>query len=158
MRPSQRAFGRAGAVLAVILAAGGASAQVTVQGRQPLDFGITLAGVNASVAPTDAVHAGLFYAVDRLHGVVQVSLALPTTLTGPSGKTLTLKFAATDGVIRTTGAGATSTTFNPKISKNVTLSTSPDFYVELGGTVQPIAKQVTGKYTGTITLTITVIS
>lgn len=147
----------AGALVAALLAAHPAAAQVTVQGRQALDFGIAIQGVNAAVVPTDAVRAGQFYVLEHVGGMIRLSLTLPTNLT-TGGQNLKITFAATDGVIRTTGAGATSTVFSPKAAKTVTLSSSPDIYVELGGTIKPTALQVAGHYTGTVILTITVIS
>jgi len=156
LRP--RTFGCAGAALALSIAARGAPAQVTAQGRQSLNFGVTLPGVNRSVAPSATTSAGQFYVLEHLGGVVRLSFTLPTKLSRSGGGTLTISFATTDALYRLTSSGATSVVFNPATAKNVTLSTSADMYVQLGGTVKPTAAQATGTYTGTVTLTITVIS
>lgn len=152
---SQRAVG---ALLATALCARHATAQLTVQARQTLAFGVTLPGVARSVVPSNALSAGQFYLVEHKGGVVRLALTLPATLARAGGGTLSITYATTDGEFVTTGVGATTTVFNPKSTKNVTLTSSADGYVHVGGTIRPTAGQATGTYTGTITLTVTIIS
>ena len=145
-------------MLVSILSTSTATAQITLQGRQSLVFGVTLPGVNKAIAPANALSAGQFYLLEHLGGVVKLTFTLPANLVKAGGGNLLITFAATDALYRTTGFGATSTVFNPKVAKTVTLLTSPDIYVQIGGTIKPTALQATGTYTGTITLTVTVIS
>ena len=140
------------------LGTGDAAAQLTVQARQTLAFGVTLPGVNRSVAPSNTLSAGQFYLVEHKGGVVRLALTLPATLARAGGGTLSITYATTDGEFVTTGVGATTTVFNPKIAKNGTLTSSADGYVHVGGTIHPTAGQLTGTYNGTITLTVTIIS
>ena len=137
---------------------GTAAAQITLQTRQPLAFGVTLPGVNKSIAPSNAISAGQYYLLEHLGGVVKLTFTLPTNLVKSGGGNLSITFLTTDANYVTTGSSSSTTVFSPKTAKTVTLSTSPDIYVNIGGTIRPTALQATGTYTGTITLTITVIS
>ena len=101
-----------------------ATAQITLQGRQSLVFGVTLPGVNKAIAPANALSAGQFYLLEHLGGVVKLTFTLPANLVKAGGGNLLITFAATDALYRTTGSGATSTVFNPKVAKTVTLSSS----------------------------------
>lgn len=144
-------------LLATLVTVQHGTAQATVLGQQGLTFGINLPGVNRTIAPTDAVNAGRFYVRHRVGGQVRLTLSLPTSLVTSGGTTLKVTYSATSAAIRTIGTGATTTTFDPVSAKLFSYTTSPDIYVQIGGTVQPKPGQTSGSYTGTITLTVAVL-
>lgn len=126
-------------------------------GQQGLVFGTTLPGVNRTIAPTNAISAGRFYVLHRVGGQIRLTLTLPGTLVKSGGTTLKVVYSSTAAVIRTIGAGATTTAFNPGSAKTYSYTRSPDIYVQIGGTIQPKVNQASGTYLGTITLTVAVL-
>ena len=103
---------------------------ITISGARNLDFANVFPGVNKSVAISAATSGGT---------------------------TLKVTYSATSAAIRTIGTGATTTTFDPGSARLFSYTTSPDIYVQIGGTVQPKPGQASGSYTGTITLTVAVL-
>jgi hypothetical protein len=135
--------------------ASSAAAQ-TVTGVRDLNFGVVIRGVQTSVVPADPIKSGRFYVRHIINRQVQVRLTLPTTLARVAGGgTLPISFAATDAFAQGTAGSSVPVTFNPNNTQTFTLTTSADFYVNLGGRVSPSAAQATGAYRGTVTLTCT---
>lgn len=76
-------------------------------------------------------------------------------LDGPSSSELEITFSATDANWESGTTHSASNTFDPASTTSASLSTDGDVRVWIGGTVNPLAGQTTGSYTGTITLTAT---
>lgn len=135
--------------------ASNAAAQ-TVTGIRDLNFGVVIRGVQTSVAPNDPIKSGRFYVKHIINRQVQVRFTLPTTLARVAGGgTLPITFGATDAIAQGTSGSSVPVVFNPNTTQTFTLTTSADFYVNLGGRVSPAAGQATGAYRGTVTLTCT---
>lgn len=132
------------------------AASQTVTGIRDLNFGVVIRGVQTTVAPTDPIKSGRFYVRHTINRQVQVRFTLPTTLARVGGGgNLAISFSATDAVAQGTAGSSVPVTFNPNNTQTFTLTTSRDFYVNLGGRVSPTAGQATGNYRGTVTLTCT---
>lgn len=131
-------------------------AQSSVTGIRDLDFGVVIRGVQTSVSPNDPIKSGRFYVRHILNRQVQVRFTLPTQLArSGGGGNLAISFGTTDAVAKGTATSSVPVTFNPNTTQTFTLTTSSDFYVNIGGRVSPTAGQATGRYNGTIVLTCT---
>ena len=144
------------ACIALCVAAKPLAAQSTVTGVRDLAFGPVIRGVPNAVSPNDPVRSGRFYVRHIINRQVRVQFTLPTQLARVAGgANLPITFATTDAVAKGTAGSSVAVTFNPNNAITFTLTTSADFYVNLGGRVSPAAGQATGAYTGTVTLTCT---
>lgn len=132
-------------------------AQVSAVAIRDLQFGIVIRGVPNSVSPADPVKSGQFYfSTPGLGSQVRIQFTLPTQLNGPASATLPISFSTTDARLRGTAGSSAFVTLNPNTTTTLTATTSRDANVWIGGRVTPAANQVTGAYSNTITLTITV--
>ncbi|MEO8634408.1 MAG: hypothetical protein ABI587_03925 [Gemmatimonadales bacterium] len=132
------------------------AAQSTVTGIRNLDFGPVIRGVPSSVSPNDPIRSGRFYVKHIINRQVQVQFTLPTRLNRVAGGgNMPITFATTDAVAKGTAPTSNPVTFNPNTTITFTLTSSADFFINLGGRVSPAAGQATGAYAGTITLTCT---
>ena len=132
-------------------------AQVSVVPIRDLRFGIVIRGVPNSVSPADPVKSGQWYfSTPGIGSRVRVQFTLPTQLNGPSGATLPISFGTTDAILRGTAGSSVNVILNPNVTTTLTATTSKDANVWIGGRVTPAALQVTGAYSNTIILTITV--
>lgn len=144
------------ALLALLVASTPLAGQSTVTGIRNLAFGPVIRGVPSSVAPNDPIRSGRFYVRHIINRQVQVRFTLPTQLARVAGGgNLPITFSTTDAIARGTAGSSVPVTFNPNNAITFTLTTSADFFVNIGGRVNPAAGQATGAYTGTITLTCT---
>ncbi len=142
--------------LALCVAVQPLAAQSTVTGVRNLAFGPVIRGVPSAIAPGDPIRSGRFYVRHILGRQVQVRFTLPTRLTRVAGGgNMPITFATTDAIAQGTAGSSVPVTFNPNNAITFTLTTSADFFVNLGGRVTPAAGQATGAYSGTITLTCT---
>ena len=117
------------ALLALLAAVRPLAGQSTVTAIRNLAFGAVIRGVPSTVLPSDPIKSGRFYVRHIINRQVQVRFTLPTRLNRVAGGT------------------------NMPIT--FTLTSSADFFVNIGGRVSPAANQATGAYSGTITLTCT---
>jgi hypothetical protein len=130
--------------------------QSSVTGTRNLAFGVVIRGVQTSVLPSDPVKSGRFYVRHIINHQVQVRFTLPTQLARVAGGgNLPISFGTTDAIAKGTATSSLPVTFNPNTTQTFTLTTSADFYVNLGGRVSPAAGQATGAYSGTVVLTCT---
>lgn len=130
--------------------------QSSVTGVRNLDFGVVIRGVQTSVTPSDPVKSGRFYVKHIINHQVQVRFTLPTQLARVAGGgNLPISFGTTDAIAKGTATSSVPVTFNPNTTQTFTLTTSADFFVNLGGRVSPAAGQATGAYRGTVVLTCT---
>lgn len=130
--------------------------QSSVTGVRNLDFGVVIRGVQTSVTPNDPVKSGRFYVKHIINHQVQVRFTLPTQLARVAGgANLPISFGTTDAIAKGTAGSSVPVTFNPNTTQTFTLTTSADFYVNLGGRVSPAVGQATGPYSGTVVLTCT---
>lgn len=141
--------------LLLLLVAAPLAAQNTVTGVRPLAFGIVIRGTPNLVLPSDPIRSGRFYVRYRLNDDVRVQFNLPTRLTRTGGGNLPISFSSTSAIAQGTAGSSVPVPFNPNNAITFRLTTSADFYLNLGGQVNPAANQATGNYTGTITLTVT---
>ena len=137
--------------------AGPAFGQLTVTGLRNLNFGVVIKGVPLHVAPNDPVKSGEFQFITAIGNRVRVQFTLPTRLIGPGGAQLPISFNATDAIATGTAPTSIPVTFDPRVARTFTIVTSTRILVFLGGTVSPAVAQVSGTYTGTVTLTITIL-
>ncbi|HEY7683879.1 MAG TPA: hypothetical protein VH879_14630 [Gemmatimonadales bacterium] len=143
-------------VLALIAVTRPLTGQSQVTGIRNLAFGVVIRGVQTSVAPADPIKSGRFYVRHQLNRQVRVAFTLPTQLPRVGGGgNLPITFRATDAIAQGTAGNSVPVTFNPNNPITFTLTTSADFYLNLGGRVSPAAGQATGNYQGTVTLTCT---
>lgn len=180
----------AAAVLCLLLQAGPACAQVarssgripvslqvvfpplTAVGVKPLAFGAILPGTGSVTVLPNTPRGGEW----RLSGIrnrksVQITFALPTVLTAPSGRTMPIdfngSFAASCEIDNGTNAcdAATYQVWNPvatPVMTDVPERTKPgrpkfseqEYQVYIGGRVTPGAAPSAGRYSGTITITV----
>lgn len=144
-------------VFALITATRPLMGQSQVVGIRDLAFGAVIRAVPSAVAPTDPIKSGRLYVRHQLNRQVRLSFTLPKNLrrVGGGGGNLPISFSATDAVAQGTAPASVPVTFDPNNPITFTLTTSADFYVNLGGRVSPRANQATGNYQGTVTLTCT---
>ncbi|HST61663.1 MAG TPA: DUF4402 domain-containing protein [Longimicrobium sp.] len=180
----------AAAVLCLLLQAGPARAQVarssgripvslqivfpplTAVGIRPLAFGVIPAGTSSVTVLPNTLRGGAW----RLTGIrnrksVQITFALPTVLTAPSGRTMPIdfngNFAASCEIDTGTNAcdAITYQTWNPvtqplmtdvpeRVKPGRPKFTEPEYQVYIGGRVTPGAAPSAGRYAGTITITV----
>jgi Domain of unknown function (DUF4402) len=143
----------AGALLGVL----GAS-QLSAQsgfGQKNLTFGTVTQGISVHISKTDGTNAARFRVTGLL--TAQITFGLPSSLTGPSGATLPISFGSTDAGWNTSGNISSQTTFNPNTGTTVSIPLFGAATIWLGGTVTPSSTQRTGSYTGTITITATLL-
>ena len=146
-------------VLALALPAvvGTADAQVSVVPIRDLAFGPVIVGVSSNVPPSHPTRSGQFRLTAPVNTRVRLRLTLPNRLDGPGGATLPINFSNNDAMYMGTAANSQPSTFNPKGAAVQVIVDSPTTNVWVGGTVSPAGNQAHGTYTGTITLTVTVL-
>jgi len=142
-------------LLAALVAAPSATAQVSITGIRNLTFGPVIVGIPSSIGPSHPTKSGQFRITAPLNSKVQIRFTLPDALTGPSGAQLPITFGSNDAMAVGTGPGSTPITFNPKATRNPQFQPSTAYDVFIGGTVTPAGNQQPGSYAATITLTIT---
>lgn len=143
-------------MLAAFLLARSLAGQTQVSGVRDLAFGIVIAGVPTTVAPTDPVKSGQFYLRYVTGGRVRVRLTLPTTLNRVGGGgTMPISFRNGDAFILGTAPGSVPNPFNPGGMLNYRFTGSPDANLYLGGRVTPAAATPGGTYSAPVILTAT---
>ena len=144
-------------VLAALLAARPAAAQITVTRIRDLTFGPVIVGVPTSIGPSHPVRSGQYRLTAPLLRNVRFQFTLPTRLDGPSGSRLTISFGGNDALAIGQGPTSQPVTFDPKVQQTFQIVSSTTIFVFIGGTVTPTATQRVGNYTGTITFTVTLL-
>jgi len=134
-----------------------AAAQITVTPIRDLAFGPVIVGVPTSIPPSHPVRSGQFRLSAPLLIRARLRFTLPTRLNGPAGATLPISFNNNDAIAVGTAPNSVPVTFNPKATKIFQPILATSMFVFIGGTVSPAGNQRQGDYTGTITLTVTVL-
>jgi hypothetical protein len=124
-------------------------------GQKNLTFGNVVQGVAVHILKTDGTNAARFRVTGLL--TARITFGLPTSLAGPGGATLPISFGSTDAGWNTSGNINSQTTFNPNTGTTVSIPLFGAATIWLGGTVTPSAGQTPGSYTGTITITASVL-
>jgi hypothetical protein len=152
---------RAMALLCIALAGGAASLpgqqggrRVRVQGSRSLSLGTLLPGIPHLISRTDPLRSGQFTFTGARLSQVQLTLALPTALSGPAGATLPVSFGGNDAGYSASQSITSQIGFDPRAPFLATLSNNGRGSVFLGGTAQPLTSQRPGSYSGTVTLTV----
>ena len=140
-----------------LLGATPAAAQITNTGIRNLDFGPVIIGIAKHIGPSDPVRSGQFRFTAPLTARVRLQFTLPTRLDGPANARLPISFNGTDGIATGTAANSVPVTFDPRTAQTFQIVTSTTIHVFIGGTVTPANNQRLGSYTGTITLTVTLL-
>lgn len=123
---------------------------VPVQG---LSFGPLIPGVSEVIPVTDAGRRAEI--VLNGHGMLDVTLVLPTAMVSPVGARLPLLFTARDGALMR-NVSASLLPFDPLSTVRVRLDASQGpARLLLGGTARPSREQPAGSYTATILVVIT---
>jgi hypothetical protein len=130
------------------------SAASPPQGRQPLDFGDVVAGIELSVSRLDGRRAGSWKLFGREDQEVLLTFNLPAALAGPRGAALPIRFGREDGGFTTEHRPDQARGFDPQVPYLGRLGRGGHAYVFLGGTVSPPLGQRAGTYQGTVTLTV----
>lgn len=143
--------------LALPAIARSAAAQVSVIPIRDLAFGPVIVGVSSSVPPSHPTRSGQFRLTAPLNTRVRLRLTLPNRLDGPAGATLPIGFSNNDAIWMSSAPNSQPSTFNPKGAAVQLIVNSGTINVWVGGTVTPAGNQAQGTYTGTITLTVTVL-
>jgi hypothetical protein len=141
-------------LLAALLGAPSAAAQIAVAPVRDLAFGPVIVGVPSTVGPSHPTRSGQFQISAPLATRVQIRLTLPNQLAGPAGAQLPIGFSNNDAIVVGTASGSVPSTFNPKAT-HVFRTTSAITNVFIGGSVTPAASQPQGNYAATIILTVT---
>lgn len=141
-------------------------------GLRPLNFGTVVPGTPVSIAPNAPDGAEFRISGVKSRKSIDITITVPTGLTGPGGATIPLNFNSNVAglcEVDTTGTCVTAsyTTWNPVTTP--TFHDTPQRYspgrktytydlysVYLGGGASPAATQKPGTYTGTIGVTIVV--
>lgn len=126
---------------------------LTVTGLRNLGFGTLIPGVPATIQPTDLTRAAQFDVRGSATQQLQLVLALPLTLQGPSGSALPLRWGPSAAAYSLSGGVADAIAFDPALPFTVALPASGRLLVFLGGTAQPAMTQMPGRFTAVITLT-----
>jgi hypothetical protein len=142
-------------LLAALVAAPSAAAQVSITGIRDLTFGPVIVGIPSSVGPSHPTRSGQFRITAPLNSKLQIRFTLPDQLVGPAGAQLPISFGSGDALAVGTAPGSTPTVYNPKATRNPQFQPSTAYDVFIGGTVTPAGNQRPGSYAATITLTIT---
>lgn len=143
---------------------------VTVGGVRPITFGTVVPGATVAVAPRTP--QGAEFRVGGLLGrkSVDITLTLPTVLTGPGGATVPLSFAGAKaaaceldllGICQTASlvswdpVATPTTRIRPtKFGPGPKVFVNPQVALYLGASVSPSATQRAGHYTATATVLI----
>ncbi len=147
-------------VLGVMLLAAPLLAQgkpLTVTGVRGLTFGAVLPGVPSVILRTDPANSGQFDIKGPKGGPVLLSFVLPLSMTGPGGALMPIVFGASDAGFSSTQSIGSQVGFDPKQPTTVTFPNNGSASVFVGATANPATNQRAGAYTGTITLTVTVL-
>ncbi len=143
---------------AALVAAGrSAAAQVSVIPVRDLAFGPVIVGISTSIGPSHPVRSGQLRLVAPLGTRLRLRFTLPNDLDGPAGASMPINFSNGDGITVGSAPNSVPQAFNPKATVNMQNTTSTTTNVFLGGTVSPAGNQPQGNYTGTITLTVTIL-
>src|SRR5688572_9874316 len=142
-------------LLAALVAARSAAAQVSITGIRNLTFGPVIVGVPSSVGPSHPTKSGQFRVTAPLSTKVQIRFTLPDALAGPGGAQLPITFGGNDAMAVGRSPASPPITFNPKATRNPQFAPSTAYDVFIGATVTPAGNQQPGSYAATITLTIT---
>lgn len=142
-------------LLATLVAAPSAAAQITVSPIRDLAFGPVIVGVPSTVGPSHPTRSGQFRITAPVNSKVQVRFTLPDQLAGPAGAQLLISFGSNDAIAVAGWPGTTPDNWNPKSTRNLQFTGGTIYNVFIGGTVSPAANQRTGNYAATITLTVT---
>lgn len=140
---------------AALFAASPVAAQISVAPVRDLAFGAVIVGLPTYIGPSHPTRSGQFRVTAPPLSRVQIRLTLPSQLDGPAGAAMPISFSNNDALHVDAGANGVPSTFNPKATRNVEV-TSGTAFVFVGGTVTPTAAQPQGTYAGTITLTINI--
>ena len=147
-------------VAALLAAAPALHAQgrpLRADGVRGLTFGTAFPGIQVPVPASDAARSAQFDISGVKNSSIQITLLLPSQLTG-AGTTIPLTFGAADGGYSLTGSTAGLMPFDPRVPLTTVLSNSGRGTVFLGGTLVPPNSQRAGSYVGTITITVAPLS
>jgi hypothetical protein len=130
---------------------------LTVTGQRGLTFGVVLPGVPRVVLRTDPANSGEFEIRGPNRGQVLLTFVLPLAMTGPAGAVMPLAFGASDAGYSQSQAIGSQVGFDPKQPFTANLPNNGRASVFVGATANPASNQRAGAYTGTLTLTVTVL-
>jgi hypothetical protein len=144
--------GRVIVALALMLVVGNPRslhAQTTITAGQSLDFGQLVPGTPKHILPSDVINRAEFTVSGKNNVIMQ--FVLPTYLQNARGARIPIAFSATDALVDKNKPVVTdpNSSFQLKLTPG-----NPTADIMLGGTVQPVAGQLAGSYTATITLMI----
>ena len=143
---------------------------ITAAGVRPLTFGTVVPGTTTSVAPRTP--QGAEFHIDGVLGrkSLDITLTLPTALTGPGGATIPLNFAGATaaacelnllGVCQTASLVSWNPVTTPttrvrpiKVGPGPKVFVNPTVALYLGASVSPPATQRAGHYTASATVLI----
>jgi len=124
---------------------------ITVTTSNDLDFGTVFAGLDKSVAVTDA-SAAAFTVQGEASSNVNLTFTLPATIASGGN---TLPIANWVARHNTSNSAASGTDFTPSGTPTAAALSGTGFlYVFMGATAQPPVDQAAGSYSGTATLTV----
>jgi uncharacterized protein DUF4402 len=148
------------ALLALALSLAGAGplrAQfISAVGIRNVSFGNVLPGVPNTVPPTDATRSGQFNLIGPSLAQVEITFALPTTLTA-GGSTMPISFGATSAGYASNGSIASQVPFDPRVPFRVNLSVLGRGSTFLGGALTPPGTQSAGSYSGSVSITVALV-
>ncbi len=142
---------------ALLAGARPAHAQLGLAPVRALEFGTVVVGVPTRVAPSDPVRSGRFDAQAPNGTRVRLAFLLPSQLAGPNGSRLPLAFGPADGLVAVTASSSPPQVFDPRTAVTFVVRPASRLLFFVGGTVSPTTAQAPGTYSGTVTLTLTVL-
>jgi Domain of unknown function (DUF4402) len=130
---------------------------LSVSGVRNLAFGDVIPGVPNTVQPTDLIRSGQFDIVGPSLAQVEITFALPTTLSGGGGATMPISFGATSAGYSSSGAIGSQAPFDPRAPFRTNLSLLGRGSTFIGGALGPAGTQTAGSYSGSVAMAVALV-
>jgi hypothetical protein len=124
-------------------------APLNVTSTRDLDFGTSILPGIMKTVDKSSVSSGKVSVSGVASKQINISFSLPSYISYSSNQ-MPISFNTSDGGYKTTSG--TLQTFNPISGTNASLGTDGKLDIFIGGKVSPYHNQVSGAYTGTITV------
>jgi len=147
------------AVFALLLAAPAVRAQspstLRVNVLRQLEFGSLIGGVDAPMAPADSKATALFEIIGRAGATVQLTFTLPAEMIGEGGGRVGLAFGSQSAAYSVNESNVDNIAFDPRAPFALKLPANGRVVVMIGGVARPSRQLISGRYTGTLSLSVT---
>ena len=143
-------------LLSAVAAAGAQSAAtLRVNVLRQLEFGQLIGGVDASLGPADGRATAEFEILGPPGATVQLVFTLPTALASDNAGRVGLTFGAQSAAYSVSESNLDMIPFDPRAPFSAKLPASGRIVVMIGGTARASRQLVSGKYTSSLSLSVT---